>query len=153
MRVRTPPSHGWLVALAGAVFAASALAGCASEAPAEPGDLRFTAAWQPWNDDPLPHLILYLSNVGESPLSVGPGGQEVTVHGPAGAVPIFWGETQFARTLQGGQSVVVGLHPRLSEENLFGMSIDHAWGQPSPAPVGSYVVCVGADCVQALLTE
>lgn len=151
MNGRTHSPHRSRFVLAAAIVSASVLAGCASNAPAEPGQLQFTAAWQPWHDDALPHLILYLSNVGESPMSVGPGGQEITLHGPAGEVPIFWGETEFARTLQGGQSVVVGLHPRLSEEHVFGMSIDHGWGEPSPAPPGSYVACVAEDCVQALL--
>lgn len=138
------------VLLFGAVGSSLALAGCAS-APAGPGELHFTAAWGPWSDDALPHLILTFSNIGQSPVYVGPGGQEIQVTGPTGTVPVYWGETPLARTIYPNQVLTVGFHPRLGPDGGFTLAIDHAWGIPAPAAPGIYVACAGSTCEPAKL--
>lgn len=115
------------------------------------GEVRFSGAWQSWQDDPLPHLVLYLYNEGPNVVRVGPGGTEIRILGPQGAVPIVWGGTDFARSLYADQAVAVGLHPRSDPTGLFVLSIDHAWGEPASPPRGDYQVCLEGACSRAPL--
>ena len=133
------------------VLASVALAGCT--APIPPADLRVSANWQAWESDRLPHLILLMTNLGGEDALVGPGGRSLAIQGPTGNVPIYWGETDFARPVHGGRSVSVAMHPRANDQGVFGLAVDHAWGVAVAPPPGFYRVCIGVMCDAVILTE
>ncbi|MBI2077749.1 MAG: hypothetical protein HYT80_05170 [Euryarchaeota archaeon] len=135
----------------GLVGVAAGLSGC--NAPLPPAEIGLFATWQAWHDDPLPHLILTISNDGGEDASVGPGGRELSIEGPTGRMPVYWGDTEFARPVHGGRTVMVAFHPRTDETGTFGLAIDHAWGVPAPPPVGDYTVCIGRICTDAALLQ
>ncbi|MBI4393068.1 MAG: hypothetical protein HY556_04610 [Euryarchaeota archaeon] len=131
--------------------------GCAAPVAFAEPDLRVAAHWQPWNDDPLPHLMLVIDNRGSAPASVGPGGVDMTLSGPVDGgqhqIPAYWGDTPFSRPIEPAQRVILALHPREDPEGRFGLALDHVWGTPAPPQPGDYETCLGNSCAKARLGE
>lgn len=132
-------------------------AGCVTVEPTRAADLRVTAAWQPWGDDPIPHLILNVHNRGNAPAQVGPGGSEVRISGPGAigeiAWPMMWGDSGFARPIEPQSSISIPLHPRMGMDGRLGFAIDHMWGTAVPPPPGKYAVCIADSCADATLVD
>lgn len=138
---RKAPMH----ALTSLVLAAPlVLAGCFAPS-ATPARVSFTAAWEPWGDDPVDHLVLRMRNTGDLVARLGPEDIPITVAGPQGPVPIDWGAERGARELAPGEALELALHPRMPGDRMV-LSVDHAAGSPMPPPRGSYTVCVQGDC-------
>lgn len=134
--------------LAGCIVGRDAVPALASVSP---GHLTVDARWGDYESDPLPHLLLSLSHRLGDPVSVGPSATPIRVTGPVGGVPVVWSSMTGARALAGDDSVSLALHPRVAPDGNFSLSMDHAWGIPSPAPSGDYFVCIGSDCARATL--
>lgn len=144
MRAPAEVSPGRLIASALVVVAL--LAGCTGP-PSAPARVSFTASWEPWEGDPVEHLVLRMRNTGDAPASLGPGGVGINITGPHGAVPLAWAEAHGARVLAPGEDLVLALHPRMPEDGRMTLALDHAGGSSMPPPAGPYTVCVQGDCI------
>jgi hypothetical protein len=132
-------------------------AGCVTTEPKREPDLRLTAAWQPWADDPIPHLIVNVHNRGTAPADIGPGAFELRIVGPglAGETvwPMAWGDSGFARPLAPQNSVTLPMHPRMGLDGRMGFAIDHMWGDAFVPPPGKYSICIETSCTEATLVS
>lgn len=147
---------GRRILLASTVALFVLISGCAVEhnepfPPATSTRLNIAATWGSWEGSDVPHLLLTIRHLRGATVLVGRSGENVTITGPTGIIPLDWSSQSGAREIAPGDVIDVAFHPTVTPTGRLELSIDHASGPHIALPPGTYFACIGSDCGSARL--